>query len=179
MVPQPMVPQPLVPQPLTAEAYAPYGRVIAVPAASDAGRSANQGTARKVQRLAAIENRRGAGAPLDVAVFRCRPRRDWPMDVAILEKHPESTQVFIPMNARRFLVVVALGGDAPDLGTLAAFVASGTQAISYHPGVWHHPMIALDAETDFVCLVHEDGTASDCVEHPLAAGARPRIVAPS
>jgi hypothetical protein len=28
-------------------------------------------------------------------------------------------------------------------------------------------MIALDAETDFTCLVHEDGSPDDCVEYPL------------
>ena len=32
---------------------------------------------------------------------------------------------FIPMNASRFIVLVALGGDHPDLSTLAAFVAGG------------------------------------------------------
>ena len=67
------------------------------------------------------------------------------------------------MNAARYLVVVARGGDAPDLATLAAFVASGTQGVSYLPGVWHHPMIALDHEIDFTCLAWEDGTAGDCV----------------
>jgi ureidoglycolate lyase len=35
------------------------------------------------------------------------------------------------MNASRFLVVVALGGDAPDLSTLGVFLATGPQAISY------------------------------------------------
>jgi ureidoglycolate lyase len=68
------------------------------------------------------------------------------------------------MNARRYLVVVAEGNDSPDLATLSAFIAEGTQAIAYHPGIWHHPMIALDAAIDFVCVVFDDGTADDCVE---------------
>ena len=73
------------------------------------------------------------------------------------------------MNAARYLVIVCGGGDAPELATLAAFVGHGRQGVSYAPGVWHHPMIALDQETDFVCLVHEDGSRDDCVEHALAA----------
>ena len=105
-------------------------------------------------------------ATLNVALFRCAPRA-MPTEIAMLEKHPWTTQVFVPMGATRYLVIVALGGDAPDLGTLAAFVATGRQGVSYHPGVWHHPMIALDDETDFVCLVHEDGSLGDCVEHAL------------
>jgi ureidoglycolate lyase len=92
------------------------------------------------------------------------------MPLLMLEKHPGSTQAFVPMNASRYLVVVALGGDAPDLSTLRAFVASAAEAISYRPGVWHHPMIALDRVTDFACLVWEDGTTEDAVEHAIAAG---------
>ena len=65
-------------------------------------------------------------------------------------------------NYYRYLVIVTLGGDAPDLSTLAAFIAHGTEGISYRPGVWHHPMIALDHETDFICLVWEDGSRDDC-----------------
>ena len=67
------------------------------------------------------------------------------------------------MNASRYIALVALGGDRPDLSTLAAFVAEGPQGISYAPGVWHHPMLTLDSETDFVVFVHEDGAAEDCV----------------
>lgn len=152
----------LLAQPLTLDAYAPYGDVLVASPHGEEGLSANQGTARRFDRLAALENLR-PGAQPNVSVFRCTPRSAFPSRLALLEKHPSSTQVFVPMNARRYLVVVALGGDAPDLATLAAFVASGTQAISYRPGVWHHPMIALDAETDFVCLVWEDGTSNDCV----------------
>ena len=66
------------------------------------------------------------------------------------------------MNARRYLVVVALGGAAPELSTARAFVASPTQGIGYRAGVWHHPMIALDAPIDFACFVWEDGSTLDC-----------------
>jgi len=103
-------------------------------------------------------------------VFRCAPFDARPIPVRVLEKHPMSTQVFIPMNARRYLVIVALGGDAPDLATLAAFVAEGAQGVSYRPGVWHHPMIALDTEIDFTCLVFEDGSDDDCTAVTYAEG---------
>jgi ureidoglycolate lyase len=154
------------PEPLTAEAYAPFGDVIA---ANDRWRPANQGTAKKSEHLAELLDLRGAKA--NVSVFRCAPRA-LPHEVSLLEKHPASTQVFVPMNAARYLVIVALGGDAPDLSTLRAFEASATQGITYRPGVWHHPMVALDRETDFFCLVFEDGSETDCSEHPLAEGTR-------
>jgi ureidoglycolate lyase len=152
-------------QVLSSEAYAPFGRVIA---ASDvvAEKAANQGTARKFERLVPLENLR-AGATANVSVFRCVPRTV-PFEIALLEKHPASTQIFVPMNAGRYLVVVAGGAERPDLSTLAAVEATGIQGISYAPGTWHHPLIALDSQTDFACLVFEDGTASDCVEHALA-----------
>lgn len=157
---------PLVPRPLDAAAFAPYGHVVE---GRGAAAEANQGTAARFPQDASLDNQR-AGAALAVSVFRCAPQATRPFVVRLLEKHPRSTQMFVPMNARRYLVVVARGADAPDLATLAAFVAEGTQAVSYHPGVWHHPMIALDATIDFVCFVHEDGGPEDCVVHPLVEG---------
>jgi ureidoglycolate lyase len=123
-----------------------------------------------------MENLRPSGASLNVAVFRCTPVLARPIRVAVLEKHAASTQLFVPMNAKRFLVLVARGGDAPDLSTLAAFIASGPQGISYAPGTWHHPMIALDRAIDFTCLSFEDGTDADCTSVTYAAGDQPEIV---
>ena len=151
-------------QPLSPESYSLYGDVIMASPHGEPGRPANRGTARRFNPLAPVEDLRPGAATLNVFVFRCSPRLDFPLPVTLLEKHPSSTQVFLPMNARRYLVLVARGGDRPDLGSLAAFIATGAQGVSYRPGVWHHPMIALDAEIDFSCLVWEDGTASDCVE---------------
>lgn len=160
----------LIAEALTAEAYAPYGDVVSADRADVAARPANQGTAARKNFLAPVASLRPA-ATLNVCTFRCAPKRAWPMEVALLEKHPLSTQLFSPMNARRYLVLVALGGDAPDLATARAFVAGGTQGVSYRPGVWHHPMIALDEVVDFTCLVWEDGTADDCAAVDLAPGA--------
>jgi ureidoglycolate lyase len=155
---------------LTAEGYAAYGDVVSADRVDVAAGPANQGTAARRDRLAPVASLR-PGAALNLCSFRCAPRADWPLPVALLEKHPHSTQVFIPMNARRYLVLVALGGEAPDLATARAFVAGPTQGVSYLPGVWHHPMIALDASIDFACLVWEDGTPGDCVVAPLPDGA--------
>jgi ureidoglycolate lyase len=155
---------------LGAEAYQPFGDVVSADRADVAAKPANQGTAARRDFLAGVASLRPA-ATLNVCSFRCAPRTVWPLPVALLEKHPLSTQVFIPMNARRYLVLVALGDEAPDLATARAFIATGTQGVSYRPGVWHHPMIALDDAIDFTCLVWEDGTAGDCVVVPLSDGA--------
>ena len=160
----------LTPEALTPEAYAPFGDVVSADRSDVAAKPANQGTASRRDRLADVASLRPHAA-LNVCSFRCSPRTAWPMEVALLEKHALSTQVFIPMNARRYLVLVALGGDAPDLSTARAFVASASQGVSYRPGVWHHPMIALDAPIDFTCLVWEDGSEGDCEVAPLPRGA--------
>lgn len=161
---------------LSPEAYKPYGDVIMAAPRGETGAAANQGTAGRFDHLATLEDHRPGRARLNVSVFRCAPRPVGDFSVDLLEKHPASTQMFVPMNATRFLVVVALGGAHPDLGTLRAFLASGLQGITYRPGVWHHPLLALDKPTDFTCLVHEDGTKDDCVVVELPQAAR-RVVA--
>jgi ureidoglycolate lyase len=104
------------------------------------------------------------------------------MDIALLERHLRSTQIFVPMIARRLLIVVAradASGARPDLATLAAFVAGPGQGISYRPGIWHHPMIALDAVAELACFVHEDGTEDDCEIVRYPEGERVTIVMPA
>lgn len=160
----------LIAAPLDRNNYRRFGDVIAAdPAMPGAG--ANAGTAQRFDRLGAVESLRSGATP-NLCVFRVAPAGANPFPVRMLERHRHSTQVFVPMGgASRYLVVVCDGGDAPDLGTLKAFVAAGAQGISYRPGIWHHPLIALDRTTDFACLVYEDGSAGDCEERVLASAA--------
>jgi len=158
------VPRLIVPTPLTPASYAPYGKVLMASPRGEAGAVANLGTALRYDDVVTLENRRDPrSCALETKVFRSRPVPFERRKLALLEKHPHSTQLFIPMNASRYIALVALGGDHPDLSTLAAFVAEGAQGISYGPGVWHHPMLTLDSETDFIVMVHEDGSPEDCV----------------
>jgi ureidoglycolate lyase len=155
-------------EPLDAKAYRPYGDVIASSRDDVAPKPANQGTARRYDRLARLQNLR-QGAEANLCVFRSTPHQSSRFEVRLLERHPRSTQVFIPMAcAKRYLVVVCLGEKEPDLKTLRAFIAGKDQGVTYHPGVWHHPLIALDQVTDFACLVWEDGSKDDCDTKSLA-----------
>ena len=153
--------------PLEADAYGPYGSLIMAARGDVEARSANQGTAKRYNHLAEFANLRLADASMNISVFRVDPYLKVSLDIRLLEKHPKSTQLFVPMNAERYLVIVALGDERPDLSTLKAFVARPQLAIAYPPGVWHHPMVALDSSTDFVCMSYEDDTPADCVEYPF------------
>lgn len=160
------MPRLLKTEPLTKESFARFGFVLMAERGDVVGKPANRNTAKRYDWLGSLENRRPDGAKLNVCLFRCAPIATSHVRVDLLEKHPKSSQTFVPMNARRYLVLVAEPNEVrPDLSTLRAFLATGQQGISYAPGVWHHPLLALDEETDFACLVHETETpsAEDCV----------------
>ncbi len=158
--------------PLSVEGFAPFGDVVS--AGLRAGSSANQGTAVRFDRCAKLATTR-AGASPNLAVFRAAPQA-LPLTVKLLERHPCSSQAFLPLTCARFLVIVAPAREdgAPDLDGLCAFVCGPGQGINYHAGVWHHPIVALDAPAELAMLAWEDGTAQDCVEHPFAAP-HPRV----
>jgi ureidoglycolate lyase len=149
-------------RPITTELYAPFGNVIEAQRSDVPGLLINQGTAYRYNHLVALENHRPE-AQANLAVFRVTPLASSTLQVNLLEKHPYSTQVFLPMNAGRYLVVVAPGDLQPEWEHTQGFIVSGTQGISYAPGVWHHPIIALDTVTDFSCLVWEDQSSGDGV----------------
>ncbi|HEY9682166.1 MAG TPA: ureidoglycolate lyase [Drouetiella sp.] len=155
----------IVAVPITRAAYEPYGSLIA---ADDAlpYKYANMRTAKRFDFLAEIANLRTDKAKLNLCVFSCSPLAKPSLQMKLLEKHQFSTQVFLPMtNNARFLVVVCLGEDEPDLSTLMCFEAGNGQGISYKPGVWHYPMTAIGESIDFACLVCEDGSRDDCTIH--------------
>jgi ureidoglycolate lyase len=157
----------LKPTPLSKEAFAPFGDVIGLELSG--GASANQGTATRYNRVAQLASNRPQAQP-NLAVFRSVAKA-LPFEVRLLERHPCSTQMFVPLSCQRFLVVVC-PDDArgePDLPHLRAFLCGPGQGINYRLGVWHHPIIALDAPADLLMLAWEDGSTLDCEERLLAS----------
>lgn len=130
----------LRPEPLTAEAFSPFGTVIAC--GEGEVLSINGGTCERHHALATIEHAPGRRPVL--SIFRATPRA-LPMPVAMMERHPLGTQAFVPMPCEgdgAWLVVVAPDeGGRP--GPPRAFRARGDQGVSYAANAWHHPLIAL------------------------------------
>jgi allantoicase len=67
--------------------------------------------------------------------------------INVMERHPYTNQVFMPMSRdAKYLVVVAdtnADDSAPDMRTAMAFVAGEGQGISYGKAVWHASMTVV------------------------------------
>ena len=152
-------------EPLTAQAFAPFGDVVS--AGLREGAEANQGTAVRFDWAARLESDRPHARP-NLAVFRAAPQ-PVPFVLRLLERHPHSSQAFLPLKCARFLVCVAptLPDGGPDVSRLRAFVGVEGQGVNYVRGTWHHPIVALDGPADLAMLAWEDGTKGDCEERRL------------
>jgi ureidoglycolate lyase len=119
---------------------------------------------------AALTSTRPHAAP-NLAIFRCTAQ-PLPFALQLLERHPHSTQAFLPLACANYLIAVAPCLPAtlqapPDLSQVRAFLCGPGQGINYNAGVWHHPIVALNGPAEFAMLAWEDGTAGDCEEYPL------------
>lgn len=102
-------------------------------------------------------------AKAGISIFRNIKSTQIPFEISMLERHPNGSQTFIPMRGQKFLIVVApsLDTDTPDLSQLCAFITDGTQGVNYRAGTWHHPLLTLEAPSDFA-VVDRIGTGHNC-----------------
>ena len=109
-----------------------------------------------------LENAR-LNAGIDLSIATIMPAITWPMQVKILERHPHSSQTFIPVKAARYLVIVAPDkpDGSPDLEGARCFLADGRQGITYRRGLWHHDMTVLDDTAEMAILMWCDGSSDD------------------
>ncbi len=135
-------------EPLTRAAFAPFGDVVETDGAERF--AINNGSTTRFHDLARVDVAAEGGHVL-VNIFRARPL-PMPLTVTMMEKHPLGSQAFVPLETAPFLVVVAPPGEAVAPQDLRAFLAVAGQGVNYAPGVWHHPVIALGRETDFLVI---------------------------
>ncbi|MCP1199766.1 ureidoglycolate lyase [Notoacmeibacter sp. MSK16QG-6] len=115
---------------LTAEAFAPFGDVLEANGAPS--RLINDGACGRWHDLAAMEFSDGQAG---ISLFRAQIR-SLPYLFDLVERHPEGSQAFIPMEHVPFLVIVGPDKNGrPD--TPRAFVTRPGQAINLHRGTWH------------------------------------------
>lgn len=145
---------------LTPEAFAFFGEVIA-PEAATQSLSINDGNCTRFHDLAPVDCASNNGRA-GISLFRA-DARSLPLVVSMLERHPLGSQAFVPLTKSPYLVVVAESPDARP----RAFLARDGQGVNYRRGTWHHPLLALDALSDFV-VVDRIGPGHNCEEVTLA-----------
>jgi ureidoglycolate lyase len=145
----------LKPQPLTRAAFAPYGDVIEMEGAHHY--PINENTTERYHDLAAVDVAAESGRPL-INFFRGQPRPR-PIAIRLMERHPLGSQAFYPLQDRDYLVVVADPREKLAPATLRAFSATGRQGVNYARNVWHHPLLVLEPDSDF--LVVDRGGAGE------------------
>jgi Ureidoglycolate hydrolase len=152
---------PLSPVPLTAEAFAPFGRVIE--ADPSTMRAINGGATLRFHALARAETD-AAGAVI-LSLFRSLPRPPGPVALRMLERHPDGSQAFMPLGGDEDWLVVA--AERPEPGALRAFRARADQGVQFARGVWHHPLLTLGHGRDFM-VVDREGPGANLEEVQLA-----------
>lgn len=146
-------------EPLTQEAFAPFGQVI------EANETVkpyliNGGNTLRYHDLANLET--DEKGKLIVSIFRGQPR-SLPFAVKMMERHPLGSQAFIPLSGRSYLVVVAPAGEGVIPADVRVFRGMAQQGVNYARGIWHHPLLALEAVSDFL-VIDRAGPDNNCEE---------------
>jgi ureidoglycolate lyase len=144
--------------PLTRQSFALYGDVIEADPSSM--RLINNGT---TERYHALAEPVVIGEPerLIFNIFRGQPRK-FPYEIGMMERHPFGSQSFVPLSGRPFLVGVSEDEDGKP-GRPKIFLAGAGQGVNYFANIWHHPLMALGAVSDFL-VVDRDNTAANLEE---------------
>jgi len=147
----------IIPKLLTRENFATFGDVIEV---NDKAKhfSINDGFTQRYHDLADVDVTQDGGRTL-INIFRSTPLEQ-PVNIKMMERHPLSSQAFIPMGQQPYLVVVAPKGEL-DITKIEVFLASSNQGINYHKGTWHHYCLALHQVSDFI-VVDRGGAGDNC-----------------
>lgn len=153
-------------QPLTAQAFAPFGDVISCDGADFF--PINQGHTERYHALSLL-SAEGEGAQIGISIFRNVRAHQLPFSIGMLERHPFGSQSFMPLSNQVFIIIVALPKDEhrADEAQIKAFISNGKQGVTYHQGVWHHPLISLEAPSDFL-VVDRIGGCVNCDVQQLA-----------
>ena len=102
----------------------------------------NAGYAKRFDNLANINTSRDEGKTI-VSIFSAI-KRTFPMKIDMMEKHPLSSQAFIPMKETTFIAFVAPSGEKPDINKIESFTVPPGKGINYKPDIWHFPLIATE-----------------------------------
>jgi len=128
----------IIPNKITKDNFSYFGDIISTKDVKPI--DINEGYAKRFDDLANIDISNSEGKAI-VSIFSAL-KRNFPMKIDMMEKHPLGSQAFIPMKETTFLVLVAPQGDKPDINMIKSFIVPPGIGINYKPGIWHFPLIS-------------------------------------
>ena len=128
----------IIPNKITKDNFSSFGDIISTKDVKPI--DINEGYAKRFDDLADIDISNDKGKAT-VSIFSAL-KRNFPMKIDMMEKHPLGSQAFIPMKETTFLVLVAPQGDKPDINMIKSFIVPPGIGINYKPGIWHFPLIS-------------------------------------
>jgi len=147
----------MLPTRLTRESFSDFGDVIEISEKAEHF-TINDGYTERYHDLAQVDVMAKGGRTL-INIFRSSPL-DKPLAIKMMERHPLSSQAFMPLGDEDYLVVVAPAGDF-DSSKIKVFLASSKQGVNYHPGTWHHYCLAVNNTSDFM-VIDRGGDGENC-----------------
>ena len=121
----------------------------------------NAGYAKRYDDLANINTQKDEGKTI-ISIFSAL-KRNFPMKIDMMEKHPLGSQAFMPMIETTFLAFVAPPGDLPEINKIKSFIVPPKKGINYKPGVWHFPLISTE-DTSFL-VIDRKGNGDNLIIH--------------
>ena len=82
-------------------------------------------------------------------------KRIFPLNIDMLEMHPLSSQVFLPMSQTYFIVLVAPIDIKPNLNKIECFKIFNGDGVNFKSGVWHFPLISTQ-DAQFITIDKKD-----------------------
>ena len=150
----------LTPKVLTADNFQLFGEVLTTE--NKEYITINDGFASKFPDIVKLDTKEAEGET-SVHIFVAK-KRQFPLQITMLENHPFFSQTFIPKNNTPFIVVVAPASEEPVIENIKAFITDGDQGISYSRGVWHFPLISLKDNAQFVVIDRKYNSDKDSMK---------------
>jgi ureidoglycolate lyase len=143
--------------PLTADAIAPFATLL----------KAKDGKYTDIPAVLEVGDTPGHHG---FAILCPQPAPAGKVSIASLERHPHSTQSFVPIKVGRWIVVLAptLPDGSPDTANVRAFVAGPTDAICIHRNVWHAGLTVLDSPAEVAMMMWRADAGDDGIVAELA-----------
>jgi len=147
----------IIPQPINMSNFSEFGDVITTNDIKPI--KINNGYALRFDGIANLDTKEENGETT-ISIFSAL-KRNFPMKIDMMEKHPLGSQAFIPMKETTFLVLVAPKGDKPIIEKIQSFIVPPGVGVNYKAGTWHFPLISTE-DMNFL-VVDRKGSGNNLV----------------